>query len=155
MAAFMNREGTALTPFDLPVATADIANVPVTSPAVACQTGDYAISGHPRRATMRARSNLWGPAGSVDLSVEHVYSTDGGGSWNAVAGSTTFQSLYAGPTPGDDKTSVPYGEMDLSVGQTYRFALRIARVGGTGTTVGVYCANFVQLRNRNSAAPPL
>ena len=66
-----------------------------------------------------------------------------------------FQSLYVGGTPSDDKTNVPYGEMDLAVGQTYRFALRIARVGGPGTLVGVYCANFVQLRNRNASTPPL
>ena len=83
------------------------------------------------------------------FSVEHVFSTNGGSSWNAVPDSMMFQTLFFDASPNDDKTLVPFGAMDLAVGTTYRFGVRVARVEGTANP-GFYCANFVQVRNRNA-----
>jgi serine protease len=152
MAAFTNREGTALTPEDLPVPFGDF-GPNLASPQVLCTTVDYTPTGFPRRAYLRARANLYGVNSITRFSVEHVFSTNGGSTWNAVPDSMMWVTLMTG-SPLDDKTLVPFGALDLTAGATYRFGLRVARVEGTGNP-GFYCANFVQIRNRTSASPPL
>lgn len=152
MAAFMNREGTALTPEDLVVPAGDF-GPDLATPQVLCTTADYTASGFPRRAYLRARANLYGVNSVTRFSVEHVFSTNGGATWNAVPNSLMSVTLTTGSPP-DDKTLVPFGAMDLTVGATYQFGLRVARVEGTADP-GFYCANFVQIRNRNAASPPL
>jgi serine protease len=153
MAAFMNREGTALTPVDLQVPFGDFA-LNLTTAQVVCTTGDYTVDGFPRRAYLRARANLYGVSSAARFNVEHVFSTDSGSTWLAVQGSMMSQTLAGGLSPTDDKTPVPFGAMDLAVGTTYRFGLRVSRVEGTANP-GFYCANFVQIRNRTTASPPL
>jgi serine protease len=152
MAAFMNREGTALTPVDLDVPFGDF-GTNLAAPQVFCATDDYTASSFPRRAYLRARANFYGPSSAARYTVEHVFSTNGGSTWNAVPNSLMSVTLFTG-SPADDKTLVPFGAMDLAVGTTYQFGLRIARVEGTANP-GFYCANFVQIRNRTSASPPL
>ena len=154
MAAFMQREGVALTPVDL-FAFGNNSPVNVTSAVVACHTQDFTVTGYPRTATMRARNTMWSPSGGMDVSVEHMYSTDGGTTWTAIPDTQSFQTLYSGMSPGMFRTSVPTGEMNLAVGTTYRFALRYVRVAGSGSTVGIHCANWVQITNRNAGSPPL
>ena len=152
MAAFQNREGLALTPIDLPVAEEDTAPNLSTAQAL-CITGSYAVTGFPRRAFLRGRANPYSASTTSDYSIEHVFSTNGGATWQAVPGSMVFQSLTGGLTPPDDKTVTLYGVVDLNVGSTYVFAQRVARTGGTANP-GYYCAQFVQIGNRNGAAPP-
>ncbi len=153
MAAFMNREGTALTPEDLAVPAGDF-GPNLATPQVLCSTADYTVNGFPRRAYLRARANFYGVNSITRFSVEHVFSTNGGSTWNAVPNSMMFLTLTDANPPLDDKTLVPFGAMDLAVGMTYRFGLRVARVEGTANP-GFYCANFVQVRNRNASSPPL
>jgi serine protease len=153
MAAFMNREGTALTPEDLVVPFGDF-SPNLATPQVLCSTADSPVTSFPRRAYLRARANLYGVDSITRFSVEHVFSTNGGSSWNPVPNSMMFQTLFVDALVNDDKTLVPFGAMDLAVGTTYRFGVRVARVEGTANP-GFYCANFVQVRNRNAASPPL
>ena len=170
MAAFMNRVGEALTPIDLGTAAY---TTPLTGPAenlnsspILCQTADFSIPplpsagspAYPRRAVFNSKVNVFNPTADVELVIDVMYSTAAGapGSWVSVTGSQTFQTLRAGGTVKDDVSMYPIGFLNLNVGSTYRFGIRIARVtpgGGTGDPY-VYCENRVSIANRNSATSP-
>ena len=152
MAAFINRAGTSLTPVDLPVPAGNFFP-DLATPQVMCTTADHPLSESPRRAFVRARATLYAVSTVTRFSVEHVVSTDGGVNWIAIPNSMMFQTLVDSTTPLDDKTLVPFGAIDLVAGATYRFGLRVARVEGTSNP-SFYCANFVQVRNRNAASSP-
>ena len=60
----------------------------------------------------------------------------------------------AGAWVPDDVSMYPLGSLNLDVGQSYTFGIRIARVTGTGDPY-VYCENRISIVNRNAAAAPL
>ena len=170
MAAFMKRVGDALTPINLGVAAY---TTPLAGPAenlnsspILCQTADFTIPllpspgapAYPRRAVFNSKVNVFNPTADVELVIDVMYSTAAGapGSWVSVTGSQTFQTLRAGGTVKDDVSMYPIGFLDLNVGSTYRFGIRIARVvpgGGTGDPY-VYCENRVSIANRNGTVAP-
>jgi hypothetical protein len=149
MAAFMNREGVALTTDVLPSAAANGA-MSLPSPTLACVTSSYEAGDFPRRALARAFANLYSPTGGLDATVDLVYSTNGGATWTSVPNALGHVTLY---TASDDKTLNLFGALDLAVGSTYQSALRVQRAAGTGNA-SIYCNNRVQIRNRNGSSPP-
>jgi hypothetical protein len=141
-----------MTGFDLPVPEEDT-SPNLTTPQPLCETTDYAVTGFPRRAYLRGKANVYSASSTSDYSIEHVYSTNGGTTWQPVPGSMVFQSLTGGLNPEDDRTVTLYGVLDLDVNTTYRFAQRAARIGGTANP-GYYCSQFVQIGNRNGTFAP-
>jgi hypothetical protein len=162
MSAFMQRMGDKLTPFIIePVPTADSVTQLDLSPAagqVVCPSGNFAVTGYPRRAYFHGRVNLYNPSQSGDFVVEMVFTDDAPNStqWRAVQNSAAFQTLYAGPafTPGHDVSLVPVGFLNLEVGRTYRFGMRVQRYTGTTANVAAYCVNLVSIYNRTVGASP-
>lgn len=157
MAAFFNRLGTALTPIDLgPAAYTSAVPENLNTPPILCQTADYQVTGFPRRAMFNSKVNVYNPSADVELVIDVMYSTNSGapGSWISVAGSQTFQTLRnVAVGVIDDVSMYPIGFLDLQVGQTYRFGIRIARQSGTGNPF-VYCENRVSIANRNGTSTP-
>lgn len=154
MAAFMNRLGTALTPVDLTPATAAPAVRTLASNPVICVTGDYAVTGYPRRAYVEAATDVSVPTAAVDVVAVAVYSTNAGATWTPIAQSDHYATLYPGAVPGNHISLTPYGYVDLNVGQSVRFGVGLAQVAGTGN-VTAGCNTTVRIANRNSATSPL
>lgn len=152
MAAFMNRLGTALTPVELgAVANDSVTPIPIATASVRCQTplaNAYTVTGYPRRAVFNNKANFSAPTGRLEIVADAVYSTDSGATWIAVTDSQTYQTVNAGLNPPDDVTTYQLGYLNLTVGLSYQFAVRVQSIGGTGN-VRVYCANRVQIVNRN------
>lgn len=159
MAAFMNRMGKALTPEDLPTAAFTSAGrQDISASPILCQTIDYPIpvTSFPRRATFNSKVNVWDPSADVELVIDVMFSTNAGmpGSWISVTDSQTFQTLRNIPVGVvDDVSMYPIGFVDLLVGQTYRFGIRVARQTGTGNP-NIYCTNRVSIANRNGTSAP-
>lgn len=159
MAAFLQRMGDKLTPFIIePAPTADsVSQLLLTTPQVVCPTGDYNVVGYPRRAFFTGRVNLYNPSANGDFVTEMVYTDDAPGStaWKAVQNSASYQTLYSGMAPAHDVSTYPGGYLDLAVGKTYRFGMRVSRYTGTTANVAAFCVNLVSIANRNSPTTPL
>jgi hypothetical protein len=157
MAAFMNRLGNALTPVDLPQVFAFPAAVDTTSlqPVLCPMTQSHVVAGFPRRAYVSGAAHLSAPAAAVALAARILMSTDNGAFWLPLPGSDHTATLYPGSTPPQAISLAPYTWVDLEVGQSVRFAVGLARVGGSGTTLTASCNLSVQIGNRNSASSPL
>jgi hypothetical protein len=154
MAAFLQRVGDKLTPTILPVVAVDSAvQHNLASPVVVCPTGDYVVLNYPRRALFTGRVNLYNPSANGDFISEMVYDDDGLG-WKAVQNSAAYQTLYAGMSPAHDVSTYPQGYLDLDVGKTYKFGMRISRYTGTTANVASYCVNMLSIANRNGVASP-
>jgi hypothetical protein len=59
-----------------------------------------------------------------------------------------YQTVDTHATVPDEVTTYQLGYLNLDVGLTYRFAVSIQRIGGTGD-VRVHCTNRLQIANRN------
>ncbi len=156
MAAFLNREGTALTPVFL-TAAADLpstTNVTASGGVVACQSADYAVNGFPRTGVIDAAINVYGTDAGIDVVGSLVVSTNGGTTWNMVGSTDKYMTLYTGATPANDVTFSTGGVVALNVGTTYRFGVRVERYAGTGTTVGIYCREQVKIVSRDGTGSP-
>jgi len=162
MAIFLNRLGTALTPVDLaPAVSGPVAGISPAGSPILCQTADFAVPGtaapplypFPRRAVINAAAILSGPSANIDVSARIVYSTDAGATWTAIGNSDQYQILRAGLTPVDHATLNPFGAVDINVGQTMRFAIRLSQFAGSGTITAA-CTTLVQIWNRNGASTP-
>jgi hypothetical protein len=157
MAAFLNRLGTALTPAfltgvsDLPATT----NISGAGGVVACQTADYPVTGFPRTAVIDSWNNVFGPDAGIDVQGTLAVSTNGGSTWSTLPNTDKYMTLYPGATPGNDVTFSTGGFTSLNVGTTYRFGVRFTRLTGTGTTIGIYCQQRVQVISRDGASTPL
>ena len=149
----MRREGDALTSFDVSVGGAVLLNV--TTPVVTCYdpARNFTVTGSPRRALLQAAANLYEPPVSTQLTVEHVYSTNGGTNWTVIPSTAVTQSLYAARVPPDERTVMVRGHLDLVVGTSYMFGLRVTASPATAG-VGFYCAYQARVVNRSSASAP-
>lgn len=160
MAAFLNRLGNALTPLIIePVPQADsVTQLDLATPKVVCASGDILVSNYPRRALLNGRLNLYNPSANGDFVADVVYTDDAPGStaWKPLplAISQTFQTMYGGFTPSHDVSIYPSGYLNLDVGKTYRFGLRVSRYTGTTANVAAYCTNFITLASRTGATSP-
>ena len=155
MAAFFNRLGTALTPVFLGGQT-NVASMDITAGNgfVGCETSDYAVGGFPRTAVIDSWINVYVPNGPIDVQTVLVYSTDGGTTWADIDNADKYQTLYSGATPPNDVTFSSGSILSLSVGTTYRFGVRFTRFDGTGTTLGIYCGQRVQVISRDGSSSP-
>lgn len=158
MALFLSRMGDKLTPVIIePVPTADsVSQLALATPKVVCPTGDYVVAGFPRRAHFSGRVNLYNPSANGDFVTEMVYTDDlpGSTNWKAVPNSAAYQTLYTGFTPAHDVSTYPQGFLNLDVGKTYRFGMRVSRYTGNNADVAAYCVNMVSIANRTSATAP-
>jgi len=157
MAAFMNRLGNALTPVDLPQVFAFPATVDTTSlqPVMCPMIQSHVVAGFPRRAYVTGAAHLSSPAAAIAVAARILMSTDNGAFWLPLPGSDHVATLYPGSNPPQAISLAPYTWVDLEVGQSVRFAVGLARVGGSGTTMTASCSLSVQIGNRNSASSPL
>jgi hypothetical protein len=162
MAIFLNRLGVALTPIDLaPVSSGGVVGVsPVGNPVI-CPTADFTVPGtaapplypFPRRAVINGTAILSGPTANIDVMVQIVFSTNAGIAWTAIGNSDQYQILRTGLTPVDHATLSPFGAVDINVGQTMRFGIRLGQAAGSGTITAA-CTTLVQIWNRNGTSSP-
>jgi S-layer homology domain len=149
MAAFMNRLGTALTPVIVQVDAVPGALDLDLSPVV-CQTATQNIVDFPRRAFLDATFS--GTAGTgVDVAMRVVWSADGGGTWQNVspAQSVTFVPSAQWSAASD------LGSLDLAVGGTARFGVRVTRSSGGSTDLtGSRCLLRASIGSRDGASSP-
>lgn len=127
MAAFMHRLGTALTPQQLRVDDITSAIDLDVNPVV-CQTGDFPVTGFPRRAYLDVSMSLIA-AFDVDFAADLVYSFDAGATWMNLNTITNHASVAAARWNGVSDL----GYHDLAVGQTVRWGVRMSRGGVPGT----------------------
>jgi hypothetical protein len=147
MAAFLNRLGTALQPEVLFVESAPGA-LDVDAAPVVCDSGDYAVTGFPRAAAVDGV--LMGTsAAALELDARVVASTNGGANWFPLAG-----AMPASVASGHWSNVRVLAGRDLSVGETLRFGINVARGSGSADLTDSRCMLRVRIENRASAASP-
>ncbi len=149
MAAFMNRLGTALTPVVVQVDQVPGALDLDISPVV-CQTATQSITDFPRRAFLDATFSGTASSG-VDVAMRVVWSADGGATWQNVSAA---QGVTYVPTSQWSAAS-DLGTVDLAVGGTARFGVRVTRNGvGTTDLSGSRCLLRASIGSRDGATSP-
>jgi hypothetical protein len=147
MAAFMNRLGTALTPTQLRVDTAP-GGVDLDGSFV-CQTADHAVTDYPRRAYLDLA--FAGQATTaVELAADLVMTTNMGASWTQLTSHANRGSVAANSWG----NVANLASVDLDVGQTVRFGVRMARVSGSGDLADSRCNLRVLIVSRDGATSP-
>jgi len=151
MALFMNRLAVALVPsVNL---TEDITTpVALGLPSFHCVTPQYVITDFARQIVLIGHvSALLNAAGSYSATI--VYNTTGvSNDFDQFASGTTERTAASAATYAHASTSTA---VNLDVGTTYRFALRVLRVNGATDAAQVRC-NLMQMllpRERNSILP--
>lgn len=150
MALFMNRLAVMLTPTDLPAVTAAATVLDLSAARVLCPTAAYLTTDYPRRAYASGTVSLTSPTAGINILSEVVVSYNGGSTWTALDASDQYASLYTGASPPGSTTLMPYGTLDLDVGQNVVFGLRVTRNAGGGNITAA-CRTTVQIANRNAA----
>jgi hypothetical protein len=148
MSAFMNRLGVALTPGALRVDTSPGA-IDLDAAVVVCQTDPYAVIGYPRRAYLDLSFAAQAPA-DVDVAADLVATTDGGATWTALTAVGNAGWVPAGRWG----TLSNLAQLDLAVGQTVRFGVRMGRVTGGADLSDSRCNLRVALPSRNGTTSP-
>jgi hypothetical protein len=155
MAAFLKRFGDALTPVDLPVASAGPTVVAPASNPVICATGDFTALNFPRRAYVTGTAILSAPtAAGIDVMATVVYSTNNGATWTAAGLSDQYATLYSPSTPAQVTTLAPFTALDMPVNGTMRFGLALSQIAGSGN-VTAQCTTRVQVASRTGTSSPL
>ena len=149
MAAFMNRLGSALTGEVLRVELAPGA-IDLDLAPVVCQSAPYAVSDYPRRAVLDATLSASAPT-PIAVGASVVVSTDGGTNWQPAAAA-------------DSRAHIPaalWGQvsdiasLDLAVGQSVRFGMRVVRVGaGSADLSDSRCALRGVITSRDGSVSP-
>jgi hypothetical protein len=150
MAAFMNRLGTALTPLVAQVAESPGALDLDLSPVV-CQTAPQLIADFPRRALLDATFSGTAATG-VDVAMRVVWSIDDGATWQNVSSGLgiTFVPAAQWSAVSD------LGTLDLGVGLTARFGVRVTRSGaGSADLTGSRCLLRASIGSRDGTTSPL
>jgi serine protease len=152
MAAFMNRDGTAVTPVDLPKIGGQIALSLGGGNTITCfsPTASFTAANFPRRARLRGFANMFGASANTTVTVQYAYSTDGGATWTMIPNS--WARTRVASVADEDRTVNVAGEVDLTVGQTYLFGLAYSASPAAALTT--YCANQARIHNRNGTAVP-
>lgn len=149
MAAFMNRLGTALTPTTLYQDGAPGAITITTAGTEHCVTTVYPVAGFPRAATLNGSFAVTAPA-AVTFRAVTVYSTNGGATWTPTG--TNFSRSTSGAAAWSASGSI--GAVNLAVGQTYLFAVRVVNESGSVLLSDSRCQLQALIGNRNGASPP-
>ncbi len=152
MAAFLNRLGTVLTPT---IIRATDANVDGTynPEAIGCQTATpVAITGYPRQASFNAALFNFNATAPKLVQAQLVFSTNGGTTWLNTTGDFVMQhNLQIGQQA---TLALVGGPLDLTVGNSYLFAIRLITLDAIPTIEG-QCQLNVRIENRNAATSPL
>ena len=153
MAAFMNRLGTALTPATLFVEADTGAIASLATEQFVCQTADFAVTGFPRRVLFNSTFSFASNSGnSIDVSADPWFSLDSGATWSPA---NTFVGRATSNNGSDWAVAVHVGALDLNVGASYRFALRLFKRGGVANGVGASrCHLLAEVQNRNGTSTP-
>ncbi len=149
MALFMQRLGTALSPEILRTDTSTGAiALDFPAPIIVCQTGDFTPT-FPRRALIN--TTLAGLATDA-LEYQHdIYvSKDSGATWSFI----TANINRSGTSAAHWISSTMDFVVDLTPGTTYRYALVVARQGGTGNFSSTRCFINFMIFNRTGASSP-
>ena len=156
MALFMNRLGAALTPelFAQMDQVTGAVDLDLPSPgAILCETADYTVAGYPRR--VHIVGTFAGLADNpLDYGHEIYQSSNGGATWTF----TNFNINRSGTSSARWVSSTTQFVMNLDVGSTRRWAVRIARTTGSVASTADFansrCFLTVTVFNRNGAASP-
>ena len=148
MAAFMNRLGTALTPQQLVVDAAP-GVIDLDANPVVCQTSATQIADFPRQAFLDLAFAGRATA-QIDIAADLVMSTDGGATWTDLTIVANRGSVAANSWGHVANLAT----VDLDVGQTARFGVRMQRVAGSVDLADSRCKLRVLLLSRDGAAPP-
>ena len=149
MAAFMNRLGSALTGEVLRVELAPGA-IDLDLAPVVCQTAPFAVSDYPRRAALDATLSASAPT-PIAVGASVVVSTDGGANWQPVAAVESRAHL---PAALWGQVS-DIASLDLAVGQSVRFGMRVVRVGaGSADLSDSRCALRGVITSRDGSVSP-
>jgi hypothetical protein len=147
MALFMNRLGAMLSPkvriasASYPPGTFD----PDTNP-VLCWTLAYAAA-YPQRAYVHAGLTVFGVINLSGVRAYAAYSTDDGGTWTNL---DAVPSTATGSGSNFAYSARDLGVLDLNVGQSYRFGVRVTRYSGDPAQDGqANCQVRVMIANRN------
>jgi hypothetical protein len=151
MALFMNRLAIALVP-SINVTSVNLPAIDLDDETVHCETPSYTITDFARTIVLTAHfSGL--ATGALAYSADLRYNTteDPNVFPNAI-GAVFHRTGTTGATWTHVSAS---GKVDLDVGTTYRFAIRIMRQGGTGELSDARCTllQTLQPRERNSILP--
>jgi hypothetical protein len=150
MAAFMNREGTALTP-EVVLSQAIPGALDLDLAPVVCTTADRLIEDFPRGAAVDGVFSGTATA-AVGIGVTPVASIDGGTSWVPLVANGVRASMPASHWANLRTFSI----VGLEVGQTVRFGLRVDRGGlaGTADVADSRCVLRVVIGSRDGAVSP-
>lgn len=149
MAAFMNRLGTALTPTALYQDGTPGAITISSTGSEHCVTTAFPVAGYPRTATVNGSFAATAP-GAVTFRAVTVYSTNGGATWTPTG--TNFARSTSGAAEWSNSSSV--GAVNMTVGQTYLFAVRVLNESGTVQLGNSHCQLQALIGNRNGTSPP-
>ena len=149
MAAFMNRLGTALTPLIVQANEAPGALDLDLTPVV-CRTAQQTIADFPRRALLDATFSGTAATG-VDVAMRVVWSVDDGATWQNLS-----SGLGVTFVPSGQWSSVSdLGALDLGVGLSVRFGVRVARSGGGSVDLtGSRCVLRGSIGSRDGLTSP-
>jgi hypothetical protein len=149
MAAFLARLGGALSDQVVWREQASGA-VDLDAGVVVCQSADVAIAGFPRRAYTVAVLSATGES-ETGFAAAAVASFDGGATWRPTGGGPRAAAAV------DRWGAVrDFGSLDLEVGQTVRFGVRVNRDGmpGTADLADSRCVLRVVIGSRNGTTSP-
>jgi hypothetical protein len=154
MAAFLNRLANALTP----ATEGGILfgqGVDLDTSPIVCAQPQFPVTDFPRLAHGHAVATVGSTVSAAQIGVTFVESTDNGSNYVAVS-----------PTHGTDVTidnpatiAIILPPRTLEVGTSYRYGLRLTRLGGgpapPGSNGQVFCEIKLFFENRNGVTPPL
>jgi hypothetical protein len=149
MAAFMNRLGSALTPTALYQDGAPGAITISTTGNEHCVTTAFPVAGYPRSVTLNGTFAVTAP-GAVTFRAVTVYSTNGGATWTPTG--ANFVRSTSGAAEWSSSSSV--GAVNLTVGQTYLFAVRVVNEAGSVQLADSRCQLQALIGNRNGTSTP-
>jgi len=147
MALFMQRLGDALTP--AVVRTTGSGGGPYNPSLHACVSVPIPTGTFPRKATLAATIVNSEATGDKQITANLAYSTDNGTTWNDTPDAAMGQSIDVDET---STMAVNGGAFAMSVGTTYRFAVRLS--SATTGTASHQCQLAVRIDNRTSPTAP-
>jgi len=153
MAAFLNRLANALTPAT-EGGILSSQGVDFDASPVVCAQPQFAVTGFPRLAHGHAVVTVGSVVGSAEIGVTFVESTNNGANYNAVSPMQATDVTINTPST----VAIILPPRMLEVGTSYRYGLRLARIGGSatvGTDGQVSCEIKIFFENRNGVTPPL
>lgn len=137
MAAFMNRLGTVMTPFQVRVEASPGA-IDLDTQTVVCKSQPFLTADFPRRAYLD--TSFAGLATvDIDLVSDIVITTDGGISWNSMSPIANRGWTAANKWGGFSDIA----HVDLDVGQTVSWGIRVTRAAGSGGSTDITASRCV------------